>query len=99
MLVTSLSLTAEFISSNTSSSAFVYGTMSYFLTNCRLDLDVFCSVFQKIPNPVVNLSKNLVVSLKNADKKSLELMNLAVKERLVTSIVIPSIPEITLSNF
>ena len=29
MLVTSLSLTAEFIGSNTSSSAFVYGTMSF----------------------------------------------------------------------
>ena len=40
MLVTSLSLTAEFIGSNTSSSAFVYGTMS-FLDKLSIGFGVF----------------------------------------------------------
>ena len=57
MLVTSLSLTAEFIGSNTSSSAFVYSTMS-FLDKLLTGFGVFFgSAFQKIPHPVGNLSK------------------------------------------
>jgi hypothetical protein len=61
MLVTSLSLTAEFIGSNTSSSAFVYGTMSFLDKLLTRFGGFFCSAFQKNPNPVGNLSKKLMV--------------------------------------
>ena len=62
MLVTSLSLMAEFIGSNSSSLAFVYGTMSFFWTNYQLDVEFFEMLNRKkTPNPVKNLSKKLIV--------------------------------------
>ena len=100
MLLTSLSLTAEFIGSNTSSLAFVYCTKSFLdklLT--RFGGVFFRSSFQKIPHPVGNLSKKLMVAQTNAKEKEFEQMNSAVKERLVTSIVVPLIPKMTFSNF
>ena len=63
-------------------------------------LDKFPTVFgifwnaepKKTPNPVKNLSKKLIVQKTNADEEVFEPMNSAVKERLVTSIVVPPIP-------